>query len=206
MTLFHRCFSTILVVNTLAWFLNKMSKCLKRVKTRLFQMCISFLRCFNNMSCLYRSLLIRFLTTKNDAGIPLSTTNASITERAKNNVIMKKQTKKHTQRTFTQLITTFAPIKINYECQTKSAFFWEETLRKSFVIFFLNKRDRSNVKNILNTKDSLWFSVTKILAENPTYFSRNETSNLSSFSAINFTPCSNDSVYFFLQKSDSFNS
>ena len=72
--------------------------------------------------------------------------------------------------------------------------------------FFLNKRDRSNVKNILNTKDSLWFSVTKILAENPTHLSRNETSNLSSFSAINFTPCSNDSVYFFLQKSDSFNS
>ena len=96
MTLFHRCFSTILVVNILAWFLNKMSKCLKRVKTRLFQMCISFLRCFNNMSCLYRSLLIQFLTTKNDAGIPLSTTNASITERAKNNVIMKKQTNKKT--------------------------------------------------------------------------------------------------------------
>ena len=44
------------------------------------------------------------------------------------------------------------------------------------------------------------FSIKKILPESPACLSRNETSNLLSFFAINFTPCSNDSVYFFSTK------
>ena len=48
--------------------------------------------------------------------------------------------------------------------------------------------------------------ITKIIPDKPAYFSRNQTSNLLSFFVLHFTPYSNESVYFFLQESNSFNS